>query len=301
MSISTRSVPRSEIVYPDSDGQPMAENTLQFQWIVTIKEGLDHVFHRDPNVFVAGDLLWYPVEGDPKIRQAPDALVAFGRPKGYRGSYRQWEEGGICTPGRLRGPLAGKPARKMTQKFQFYEKYGVDEYYIYDPDNVKLDRLPSHRGPARKDRRDERVDEPTPGYPLRYVRAGARDLRPGWPAIPDLPGAGRGTRSCCRGTRSRRRGTRSRRRGTRSRRRGTRSAGSPRSRSRSRATEDRAHDRPVAHDGARAAGVTRAGSRDGPTVIQPARRSAIDRAAAPVRRMAIRTAKEPTSGSSIAT
>ena len=24
------------------------------------------------------------------------AMVVFGRPKGYRGSYRQWEEGGIA-------------------------------------------------------------------------------------------------------------------------------------------------------------------------------------------------------------
>lgn len=32
------------IVYPDSDGQPMADNTLQFEWIVTIKENLERVF-----------------------------------------------------------------------------------------------------------------------------------------------------------------------------------------------------------------------------------------------------------------
>src|SRR6266704_2906377 len=84
------------IIYPETDGLPIAENTLQFEWIVTIKGGLDAVFLDDPNVFVAGDLLWYPVEGEPKIRQAPDALVAFGRPKGYRGSYKQWEEGDIA-------------------------------------------------------------------------------------------------------------------------------------------------------------------------------------------------------------
>lgn len=29
------------IDYPDSDGQPIAEHSLQFQWIVTIKENLD--------------------------------------------------------------------------------------------------------------------------------------------------------------------------------------------------------------------------------------------------------------------
>ena len=74
----------------------MSDNTLQFQWIVTIKGGLDALFRHDPDVFVAGDLLWYPVEGKPKIRIGPDVLVAFGRPKGERGSYRQWEEGGIA-------------------------------------------------------------------------------------------------------------------------------------------------------------------------------------------------------------
>jgi hypothetical protein len=56
MSISVPSPARSGIVYPDSDGKPLAENTLQFQWIVTIKEGLERVFFDRPDVFVAGDL-----------------------------------------------------------------------------------------------------------------------------------------------------------------------------------------------------------------------------------------------------
>ena len=73
----------------------MSENTLQFKWIVTIEGGLDAIFVNDSNVFVAGDLLWYPVEGNPNIRSAPDAMVVFGRPKGNRGSYKQWEEGNI--------------------------------------------------------------------------------------------------------------------------------------------------------------------------------------------------------------
>ena len=32
------------IIYPDSDGKPLADNTLQFQWIVTIKENLEAVY-----------------------------------------------------------------------------------------------------------------------------------------------------------------------------------------------------------------------------------------------------------------
>jgi Uma2 family endonuclease len=126
------------IVYPDSDGQPMAENTLQFQWIVTIQGGLDALFVDNPNVFVAGDLLWYPVEGQPKIRQAPDTLVVFGRKKGYRGSYRQWEEGGIAPQVVFEVLSAGNRVVEMHRKFDFYDKYGVDEYYVFDPEFIEL-------------------------------------------------------------------------------------------------------------------------------------------------------------------
>ena len=48
---------RQSIIYPESDGKPMADNTLQFRYIVTIQGGLDSMFAADPNVFVAGDLL----------------------------------------------------------------------------------------------------------------------------------------------------------------------------------------------------------------------------------------------------
>ena len=66
--------PPGPIVYPDSDGLPMSDNTLQFEWITTIVGGLDALFSDDPNVFVAGDLLWYPIEGDNKTRTAPESF-----------------------------------------------------------------------------------------------------------------------------------------------------------------------------------------------------------------------------------
>ncbi len=99
------------VTYPEDDGNPMSDNTLQFRWIVTIQGGLDALFRDNPDVFVAGDLLWYPIQGDNAIRQAPDAMVAFGRQKGDRGSYRQWEENGGGAPGGVRGTVAGEPAR----------------------------------------------------------------------------------------------------------------------------------------------------------------------------------------------
>jgi Uma2 family endonuclease len=129
-----------EIDYPESDGLPMAENDLQYEWIVTIREGIDAVFHDDPDVYVSGDLFWYPVEGDNKTVLAPDALVAIGRPKGKRKSYRQWEEGGVAPQVVFEVLSPSNTAREMQAKREFYERHGADEYYEFDPnpDPVKL-------------------------------------------------------------------------------------------------------------------------------------------------------------------
>ena len=130
--------PKKKYHYPESDGQPMADNTRQFQWIVTIQGGLDSLYSAEPNVFVAGDLLWYPVEGDFKTRAAPDAMVVFGRPKGHRGAYAQADEDNIAPQVVFEVLSPGNTAPKMQQKFEFYERYGVEEYYIYDPDRGTL-------------------------------------------------------------------------------------------------------------------------------------------------------------------
>lgn len=126
------------IVYPESDGQPMAENTVQYQYIVTIKEGLDTEYRQDPLVFVAADLFWYPVEGNPTIRVAPDVMVAFGRPKGHRRSYLQWLEGNLAPQVVFEIQSPGNRLAELLAKFQFYEMYGAQEYYLFNPDTGEL-------------------------------------------------------------------------------------------------------------------------------------------------------------------
>ena len=128
----------AEIIYPESDGQPMADNTKQFRYIVTIQGGLAALFADDPNVFVAGDLLWYPVEGKNTLRVAPDVMVAFGRPKGDRGAYLQWREGGIAPQVVFEILSPGNTGLEMTRKLQFYDRHGVEEYYLYDPDHGEM-------------------------------------------------------------------------------------------------------------------------------------------------------------------
>ncbi|MBD2578847.1 Uma2 family endonuclease [Oscillatoria sp. FACHB-1406] len=124
----------SQTLYPDSDGKPMADNTEQYEWIVRLATNLKHLL-KDKIAFVAGDLLWYPVQVSepPAPCQAPDVMVALGRPMGYRGSYKQWEEDNIA-PQVVFEILSPKNTRReMAQKQKFYENYGVLEAYYYDP------------------------------------------------------------------------------------------------------------------------------------------------------------------------
>ena len=138
MSTQPQVIDKPSVAYPDSDGRPMADNTIQFRWIVTLQGGLDAMFRDDPAVFVAGDLLWYPVEGDNTVRSAPDVMVVFGRPKGDRGSYRQWEEGDIAPQVAFEVVSPGNRSGEMVRKFRFYDRFGIEEFYIYDPDGAEL-------------------------------------------------------------------------------------------------------------------------------------------------------------------
>lgn len=138
MVTQLQSPDKSKIIYPDDNGEPMSNNTEQFRLIVEIKENLELLFGDDPNVFVAGDLLWYPVEGNNKLSQAPDVMVVFGVPKGYRGSYQQWLENDIAPQIAFEIWSPGNRLTPMMQKFKFYERYGVEEYYLYDPEKLEL-------------------------------------------------------------------------------------------------------------------------------------------------------------------
>ena len=187
------------MVYPESDGKPIADNTKQFRWIMTIEGGLKSLFREHPDVFVAGDLLWYPVEGHPEICTAPDVLVVFGRPEGLPGSYVQFREGGVALQVVFEVLSPNNTAAELIRKFRFYERYGVDEYYVYDPDKgelsgwqregERLDEIGAMAGwvsPHLKVRFELRSGElqlyRLDDQPVRFIRRARRRARPRAPA-----------------------------------------------------------------------------------------------------------------------
>ena len=65
-------------------------------------------------------------------------MVVFGRPKGDRGSYQQWKEGNITPQVVFEVRSPGNSQTEMDKKLVFYDRYGVEEYYLYDPDKGDL-------------------------------------------------------------------------------------------------------------------------------------------------------------------
>ena len=130
------------VEYPDSDGEPMAENWLQAEVIRMLVHGFVRLMGGRPGVLVGGDNFWYPVKGENTIVTAPDVMVLVGVNDSAdirtMRSYRQWVHGGhpalvveVTSP--------SNTMQEMNAKRAFYEQYGVDEYWLYDPDNGLLD------------------------------------------------------------------------------------------------------------------------------------------------------------------
>jgi Uma2 family endonuclease len=147
------------ILYPESDGLPVANNTEHLDWITYLHHGLTEHFRDDPQVFVASDLFWYPVEGNPSVRFAPDVMVVFGVPKGRRGSYRQWNEGGIAPQVVFEILSPGNTVQEMLSKQAFYSAFGVEEYFVYDCEHHHLQIwLRSGSGPGLQPVPEDRTE-----------------------------------------------------------------------------------------------------------------------------------------------
>ena len=140
-----------EVDYPSYDGIPFADNTDQMEAIAdTFHMLLAYFFERD-DVFVATNLLVYYREGDNKTRITPDVMVAVGRPKGYRGSYKIWEEGHHPPNWVLEVASEESVEVDVEEKPGTYAGIGVREYWQFDPTGGLLNpRLQGRRLSGRE-------------------------------------------------------------------------------------------------------------------------------------------------------
>ena len=133
------------VEYPSSDGKPMAENDAQRIAIMYAIGSLEIHFAHRPDVYVAGDLLIYYEEGNPRASVAPDAFVVFGAEDRLRQTYKLWEE--PKAPDFVLEVASANTWREDEgRKHALYERLGVREYWQYDPTGEHLGvRLKGHR------------------------------------------------------------------------------------------------------------------------------------------------------------
>jgi Uma2 family endonuclease len=135
MSIDLQHV---DVHYPSSDGKPMAETELHVLAIIDLYDVLGRFFASRPDVFVAADMFWYWREGDKSQCLAPDIMVVtqVGREVPRR-SYKSWEEGQVPS---IVFEIASENTWEddLESKFDIYEREGVQEYFIYDPEGLYL-------------------------------------------------------------------------------------------------------------------------------------------------------------------
>ena len=127
--------------YPVSDGKPMSESGLH--WEVSMDTGAvlkSHHLNR-PDAYVGGNCFMYPEEGKPKVFVSPDLFVAYGVPEGPpRDVWQVWVEGKV--PDFIL-EVTSRSTRKEDErkKKDFYERYGVPEYWQFDPTGDYLDPI----------------------------------------------------------------------------------------------------------------------------------------------------------------
>ena len=123
---------RDEVEYPCEDGLPMASSPEQEAVMVDTRHVLLNYFASRPNVHLGMDQLVYDKQGDNTSCLAPDVFVTFDVRRKVEKSYRiwlvgkppdvVWEFGSDST---WKGDAKEKKAR--------YRKWGVSEYWLYDP------------------------------------------------------------------------------------------------------------------------------------------------------------------------
>ncbi len=135
----------TEVFYPESDGQPMAETDIHRDLMVDLIAMLREHFRDDPHVYISGNLFLYYREGDPRRSVAPDVFVVRGILGHQRRIYKLWEEG---LPPDVVFELTSPSTRRedLRTKHALYERLGVTEYFLFDPlDEYLRPPLQGHR------------------------------------------------------------------------------------------------------------------------------------------------------------
>ncbi len=140
MTILTQ-VEQTEIKYPSSDGEPMAESDITRDYMIYSVEAAILYFQGRSDVYVSANSFIYYEQGNNQAVVAPDFYVVFGVPKRKRDNYKVWEEGGITPDFVLEITSETTQTKDQETKPEIYRVLGVREYFQYDPSGDYLNPI----------------------------------------------------------------------------------------------------------------------------------------------------------------
>lgn len=129
----TPQIERDKIIYPSSDGEPMAESDITRSYLIYCVKVLEIYFQKRSDVYVSGNSFIYYERGKPASVVSPDVYVVFGVRKLQRDNYKVWDEDGITPDFVLEITSKSTEKKDQVTKPELYRELGIKEYFQYDP------------------------------------------------------------------------------------------------------------------------------------------------------------------------
>lgn len=124
---------KPKIIYPEPDGEPVAESDSARDYLFYGVGALRHHFKHRQDAYVSGNLWLCYEEKNPKAAVCPDVFVIFGVENYPRSSYYTWENNDKAPDWVLEVTSRKTWKKDENEKPKTYAKMGVTEYFQYDP------------------------------------------------------------------------------------------------------------------------------------------------------------------------
>jgi Uma2 family endonuclease len=127
-----------DFLYPAEDGEPMAETQIHIRAIILLFQALEDYLARRLDNYIAAGMFWYWEKGNVAARRAPDVMVIKGVGRRVQRSFLSWKENDAAPCVIFEMASQGTWRENLNQRRKLYERLGVNEYFIFDPEGLYL-------------------------------------------------------------------------------------------------------------------------------------------------------------------
>jgi Uma2 family endonuclease len=131
VTTNTRTIDFS--TFPDSDGEPVAENRSNMDQMTTLIYAAERYLAPRVRFAAGGNQFIYYDRHDGRHHVAPDVYIALDVAPGIREKWQTWLEGDKFPDIVFEVTSESTQDEDLVGKVRLYARLGAHEYYIYDP------------------------------------------------------------------------------------------------------------------------------------------------------------------------